>query len=290
MPMPTLQHCLIKDWQELDTWQSLQATWFHHWSSSEGTSKSTSSTAIRVCCILSGMSTLVWAQRRQHRGGCDRARKFDNLDKSLTPRSKEHIAWEWIQEKLQEASSIKSQVACLFRVSGGPPLQVQVVKPPNRAQRQLNFRQLSTDVLMDMKIQPNLETLAIGNILRSSAQNRKLILTGFQGELYKKGKTLQDYFNVQPINFVRTQAHKKVEDWGLHLEVLNFHLACELKLENTITGFQSHVASFPHFVCKGSALRDKQQTSTKLDLWLNQEACMSNQERWFPVEKCSKLH
>ncbi len=51
----------------------------------------------------------------QHRGACDRARKYDNLDKSLTPCSKEHFASRCIQGKLQEARSIGSQVGCLSR-------------------------------------------------------------------------------------------------------------------------------------------------------------------------------
>ncbi len=148
---------IVQPGKKLSSWKPLEFTRPKYWAVPKGRLRKTSvpSGNVDQRCETCGEPK----KPGMHKGPCNRTMKYQNLDNTLTPCSKQLIASKYLSEKVKEANERWERVSSISWSSGGWPLLVYSDKnPPSRAKKQLEHGPLISDIFMDVKTKLGLNT------------------------------------------------------------------------------------------------------------------------------------
>ena len=166
--------------------------------SEHGSSETSSNTAVCSECLSE------IGRGKNHR--CNNNSLLENLNKKLTPRTREKLSAMTIREKVQETGAQEVSL----KSTKGHPLQV-ITGPP--VKRQLAFHQstpaststVSHSALSRGYTELNLsmrKTLGLAKIVREECGPQS-VAPNFRQQLFAQGHTLESFFNVEELTFSR---------------------------------------------------------------------------------------
>jgi hypothetical protein len=132
---------------------------------------------------------------------CSHKSKLENISSSLSPRSKEHIACEVLRNKFGEATEQGAAAVTVTPATGGHGLKVQAAVPGAS-----QGVQLSCSTVVAVKTALNLgnnQTTKAAKIIREETGCRKAVEAGLKDELRMQGRSLERFFRVEEMEFVR---------------------------------------------------------------------------------------